>query len=357
MSNQTIQHLQSLLEEAIQQHLFTGAQLTIADAQQTIAALAVGTTRIRQKISIIPPMPVTTDTLFDVASITKPIVTAALVMKAVDEGALAFNQKLISIPQMVFPSWLLGDSIADLMCHQTQLPAWLDFHGSIPRTENREQAREHIIMTIARLNPRDDGRTWCYSDLGYILLGFILEQTYNQSLDALFREKIAAPLGFENSMVFTPLRYKPKKEIPATCPIGNDFVQGHPDDANTRALTHIAGHAGLFASANDITAYIQKLLRFDFPVQTQTIRYCLNFHSDRTPFALGWDRPTSEDSLSARKPGDPVLGHLGFTGCSVWFDLDTNRIITLLTNRTHTNSDPKSISELRRNIYQLAWAL
>ncbi len=352
-----IQKIQASLEEAINYRLFTCAQMTIADADSVIASLAVGNTRVSQKNSFVPSLPVTTDTLFDVASITKPIVTAALVMKAVEEDLLSFDQKLISIPQFVFPSWLLGDSIAQLLSHQTLLPAWIDFHGATPRIENHEQARDHILSTIARLNPRDDGTTWCYSDLGYMVLGFILELVYGKSLDDIFREKIAAPLGLEHEMVFTPLRYIMKKEIPATCPMGNDFIQGHPDDANARALSHIAGHAGLFASANAITTYIQKLLAFDFPVSQAIIQHCLNYRSELTPFALGWDRPTSADSLSGRMPTDPVLGHLGFTGCSVWFDLDTRRIVTLLTNRTHTNTDPKSISGLRRSIYKLAWSL
>ena len=357
MSDQIIQKIQASVEDAIRHQLFSCAQVTIADAHSIIASLAVGNTRISQNYSFVPPMPVTERSLFDIASITKPVVTAALVMKAVDEGVLSFDQKLISIPQFIFPPWLLGDSIAELLSHQTQLPAWIDFHGATPRVENHEQARDHILSTISRLSPRDDGTTWCYSDLGYMLLGFILELVYGKSLDAVFREKIAEPLGLENDMVFTPLRYFMKKEIPATCPMGNDFIQGHPDDANARSLSHIAGHAGLFASARAITIYIQKLLACDFPVSRQIIAHCLNYHSELTPFALGWDRPTTADSLSGRMPSDPVLGHLGFTGCSVWFDLNTKRIVTFLTNRTHTNADPKSISELRRSIYKLAWSL
>ena len=351
----TTEIIQQSLEDAISDKLFSCAQCVVADADRTIASIAVGKTRIEDRRSPIPSLTITPNTLFDVASLTKPLVTAALAMKAVDDGLIGFGQKLISIPSISFPSWLLGDSIESLLSHQTQLPAWIDFHGSTARRESHEQARDHFISVISRLDPREDDSSWCYSDLGYMLLGFILENAYNQNLDDAFKSRIAAPLGLSDDMMFTPLRYRMQKEIPATCPNGATYIQGHPDDANARALTHIAGHAGLFATANAITAFVQKLLSRSFPVSAETITHCLTYRSPRTPFALGWDRPTSEDSLSSRKPGDPVLGHLGFTGCSVWFDTETGRIITLLTNRTHTCDDPKAISKLRRELYKIAW--
>jgi len=263
----------------------------------------------------------------------------------------------VSIDGVQFPLWMLGNTVEQLLSHRTMLPAWVDFHSSMPRLEERKQTKQHFERTVMLMEPRTDDNSWCYSDLGYIYLGFILESLYGKPQNELFFEKIASPLGLERQMCYRPLHYFNQDQIAATCAYANGFIQGHPDDANARALAHVAGHAGLFSSAKNIDKYVRALLNHDFPCNSDTIDYFLNFRHIETPFALGWDRPTSEHSLSGRKPGDPVIGHLGFTGCSVWIDMDTKRVVTLLTNRTHCNSDPGSIATLRKEIHRICWRL
>lgn len=349
--------INEILEQGIKNRLYSAAQIVIGNRSRIIFSHAVGQTHtiVTKNRFCTAPEKITPNTLFDIASITKPLATAALVMCAVDEGLLHIEQKLVSLENLSVPSWLLGNTIGDLLSHQTELPAWEDWHGNLPRLEEHSHACAYFERQIQRLSPREDGKTWCYSDFGYILIGILLERIYQMPLDALFKQKIALPLGLENKMLYRPLHHIQQKTIVATAMYKNMPLQGHPDDANTRALTHMAGHAGLYASAESIAQYISVLLSGNFPCQRQTIDTFLNYHSEHTPFALGWDRPTSYDSLSGRTPDDNVIGHLGFTGCSVWVDLDTQSHVTFLTNRTHVNHDPKSLANTRRAIHQLAW--
>lgn len=348
-----------LLLSGIDNHLYSCAQLVISDKSSDILKICVGKTRSRcaKNDSLCRERTITSSTLFDVASLTKPLATTALVMKSIGDGKLSLKQKLISWNRLPLPSWCLSSSVEELLSHQTELPAWFDFHGQIPRRDDHEIAKSAFALACQSLSPREDGTTWCYSDIGFILLGFMLESVYASTLDALFRTKIAAPLGLDSEMMYCPLHRLERADIPATCPYMDAYIQGHPDDANARALTHMAGHAGLFASAQAISAYVRKLLARDFPCSSGLIDQFLTYRSSRTPFALGWDRPTSADSLSGRKPGENVIGHLGFTGCSVWIDLDTRRSVTFLTNRTHVNDVPQSLAELRREIHRQAWKL
>ncbi|MBO5754310.1 MAG: beta-lactamase family protein [Proteobacteria bacterium] len=349
-----------LIEYGIQHKLYSAAQIVVSNSSQILFSYATGQTHTlnkKQHCFCTTPEKISTHSLFDIASITKPLATAALMMCAIDDELLHIDQKLVSLQNLSVPPWLLGNTIGDLLSHQTELPAWEDWHGELPRLEEHEHACEYFERQIQRLSPRDDGKSWCYSDFGYILLGILLERTYQKPLDELFRLKIAKPLGLDKKIMYRPLHHVPQKSIVATAMYKNMPLQGHPDDANTRALTHMAGHAGLFASAETIATYLSALLNGHFPCKPKTIETFLNYRSTQTPFALGWDRPTSSDSLSGRTPQDNVIGHLGFTGCSAWIDLDKQSHVVFLTNRTHVNNEPKSLGETRRAVHKLAWSM
>ena len=357
--NAYLSRLNDILSQGIENKLFSAAQLVVSDPRSTLVSLAIGKTRTQKFKNDCNAVSyqITPRTLFDVASLTKPLATASLMMKAVEEKVFNIHQKLVSVDGMVFPPYLLSCTFANLLSHQTDLVAWTDFHGELPRRDDHQNALRHVMQQIAQTPPREDGKTWCYSDLGYILLGMMLEMAYGTDLGRLFNQKIARPLGLERDMMYVPLEHVNRADIVATCPYDGAYIQGHPDDANARAMTHIAGHAGLFANAEAIAAFVRALLSKNFPVIPEIIDTFITYTDPKTPYALGWDRPTSDDSLSGRKKGDHVIGHLGFTGCSVWIDLDTQRSITLLTNRTHLNQTPQSIAQLRRDIYKICWEL
>lgn len=346
-----------LLNDAIEQSQCSAAQFVVSDEDGIRADIALGMTlALKNKNPFQTPCPIDHATLFDIASLTKPLATAGLIMQAVDAGMIELGVKLVNFDSGGIPTWLLGSTIADLLTHRTLLPAWIDLSASKPGMSRLHAGRMPFESVIYHSEPRSDGATYCYSDLGYIILGFLLEDIYGESLVKLFADNIAAPLDLQEEMMFCPLHRIDKKTIVATCAIGRQFAQGHPDDSNARVLSHYAGHAGLFASARAIDAYVRALFNGTFPCSGELVREFVSYRSSDTPFALGWDRPSGDDSLSGAKVGDPVVGHLGFTGCSVWFNLETKRCITLLTNRTHLSDSAVGINDLRRKLYRLCWS-
>ena len=351
--------VRDILLKGIAEGLYSGAQLVVSEVDQTTLSLAVGTTRLRNTPNDLScsASSVTPHTLFDLASLTKPIATSTLMMLAYDDGIYSPEQKLIAINGMQFPAVVLGKKVGDLLSHQTPLPAVFDLHGAVPRCEDHFSATHYAQLDTLSITPRKDGETWCYSDVGYILLGMMIENAYGASLDKVFSTRITSKLGLQTSLLYNPLHWIPRATIAATSLYCGAYLQGHPDDANARALTHMAGHAGLFGSAEAVAAFVRAMLSGHFPIRRSTVVKFLTYRSPNTPFCLGWDRPTSDDSLSARKQTDNVIGHLGFTGCSVWIDMNTLRSVTLLTNRVHLQDNPKAINDLRREVYRLCWAM
>lgn len=346
-----------LLRDAIEQSQCSAAQFVVSDPNGIRADIALGTTMaLKNKNPFQSSLPIDHSTLFDIASLTKPLATAGLIMQAVDSGLLDLGVKLVNFDSGGIPTWLLGSTIADLLSHRTLLQAWLDLSASKPGMSRFHAGRMPFESAIYHSEPRSDGATYCYSDLGYILLGFLLEDIYGQSLVKLFANNIASALDLQAEMMYCPLHKIEKKKIVATCAIGRQFAQGHPDDSNARVLSHYAGHAGLFASARAVDAYVRALFDGSFPCSDKVVGDFVSYRHSDTPFALGWDRPTGENSLSGAKASDPVIGHLGFTGCSVWFNLESKRCVTLLTNRTHLSDSAAGINALRRKLYRLCWS-
>ena len=276
-----IQKLHDLLAQGISSNLYTAVQCVVASPNSKRISISLGKTRLHRYPSRLqcPVCEVNDQSLFDLASLTKPLATTALVMKAMDEGILEPHQKIINIVHGTLPSWLMGFTLEDLLTHSTPLIAWADFHHAQVTPDSHDNAVRRILAEICRLPPRTDIDVCCYSDLGFIILGYLLELCYAKPLNKLFLEKIALPLHLEKSMMYLPLHHTEDKNCVATHPfIGGYALQGHPDDDNTRAMVHVAGHAGLFATANAIADYVDALLGGTFPVSQKMIDYLEGIH-------------------------------------------------------------------------------
>jgi CubicO group peptidase (beta-lactamase class C family) len=342
--------LHDILSDAIRLGVFTGAQLVVSDLCSVRQRLCIG--RLSSDVS--SPL-VSFETLFDVASLTKPFVTATLVMIAIEEGHLSLDQCVGDLP-IVAPRGIHGSTLADLLSHSTDLQAWFDFSACTAGSVNRLEAMQRVACAIEVLPLRGDPHVGCYSDLGYILLGMLLEQCYSETIAELFDLKIATYLGLKSDMMFCPLQSFPASRCVATHFLRDGSVlQGLPDDDNVRCMGHMAGHAGLFSTAEGIATYVRAYLGNFFPSSRSLRERFLAYASSNFRFALGWDRPTGSDSLSGRGVGDPVRGHLGYTGCSVWFDLTTGISVTLLTNRSHCNHEPQTLAPIRKRLHRLIW--
>lgn len=354
------QALEQSLLSGLEKGLYSAVQCVVSDAYDARLSLAFGHTRdpeAHKHLYLEAPQAIDVHSLFDIASLTKALSTSALVLCAVSEGKLRLDQKLIHLSGLELPSHLLALTLSDLLSHRTQLEAWRDFRAPDGQFEARQNARRRILSDCYHAPARTDVAKACYSDLGYILLGFILEEIYGKSQDALFLEKIAKPLGLETSMMYCPLHHVDARRLVSTKWHEGYALTGHPDDDNCRSLSHVAGHAGLFASGLAVAKYLRRLLSSDFICSPELVMSFLRHRAPGSHYALGWDRPNGERSLSGRLAGEAVVGHLGYTGCSMWLDLDTRASVVLLTNRSHMNDEPSSIGELRRELHRLAWAL
>jgi CubicO group peptidase (beta-lactamase class C family) len=294
-------------------------------------------------------LPVFRDTLFDVASITKAVVTAVLAMREVGAGRIALETPVVEL----LPEFEGADrarvTIRQLLAHTSGLPA----HRPFWRTAAEAPSERRAISLLAAREPLEyePGTRAIYSDLGFILLGWLLERVTGERLDVLANKEIAAPLGLA-STTFMSLsdpeeraRLLGDRSIAATqlCPERHRVLIGEVDDLNAMAMGGVAGHAGLFSTAEELSRIAGALCtawRGDAGGETLVQRDVVRtFWSpsgvEGSTWRLGWDGPAAANSQAGTRFPRAGVGHLGFTGCSLWIDPAAKTWIVLLSNRVH----------------------
>ena len=274
--------------------------------------------------------PATTDTIFDLASLTKVIATAPLLMQLV-----AARRLLLSTPvRTLVPEWRAADrhdvTVTDLLEHCAGLPAWWDLYK---RNHSAREFAQEIGTLPLEYRPRTRS---IYSDLGFLLLGFIVAERGQRPLDAQFD----ALLG-DTGLLFRP----PTDRRVSIAPTENDTTwRGRPlvgevHDENAAELGGVAGHAGLFGSASAVGAYARFVLeslrrptRLGPPWLAQ--RFLQKSRVPRSSRALAWDTMLPTSSCGTRL-SRAAFGHTGFTGTSLWIDPVRDLYVVLLTNRVH----------------------
>lgn len=309
------------------------------------------------------------DALFDLASLTKPVCTGLLAMRLRQAGALALDHGLSHwFPTPEDPA-KERITVRHLLCNRSGLPAWRPFHTGVPPGACPvpvEEVRRKILAEPLLAPP---GTEEIYSDLGFMLLGWVLERLMEASLDALFRERIVRPLdlghaafrriGVEES---GRASRRPAAPVVATeqCPWRGRILRGEVHDENCYLLGGVAGHAGVFATAEDLDRIAQEIL-LGWRARSEVFSYeglheFLVRDPQRAPagtWALGWDTPTPGGSTSGRYFSSASCGHNGFTGTSLWIDLDREISVILLTNRIHPTRTNTAIRALRPRVHDL----
>ncbi|MEW6595066.1 MAG: serine hydrolase [Thermodesulfobacteriota bacterium] len=294
-------------------------------------------------------------TIFDLASLTKPLATALLLLTQVREGAVGPDDP---IGRFFVPAGTdkAGITLRDLLGHCSGLAAHRPFFQwltDIPQEERAERVAE-MIMDDPLLYPR--GSQAIYSDLGFLLLGLVAEQVGGQTLDILFEERIAAPLGLSGSLFFNRLGAARPGTYAATefCPWRGRVLAGEVSDENCFALGGVAGHAGLFGTTTAVLALVETIhdLWMGEPtplaIDPADVRHF--FTRQPTPgstWALGFDTPSAAGSTSGRFFSSRSVGHLGFTGTSFWIDPEQHAMVVLLTNRVHPSRENNRIKAFR----------
>jgi CubicO group peptidase (beta-lactamase class C family) len=298
---------------------------------------------------------ITDDTIFDLASLTKVLATATLAMRAVDDGALKLEDPVSAWLKEWRGADREGVTIRDLLAHASGLPAYLPFFRD---HSGRAEFEPAICRTPLEYRP---GTQSVYSDLGYILLGFVLEDARRDSTIAGRLDPastLAAQFGRIASLVTSePLTFNPPRVWrPRIAPTEFDAwrgrtLTGEVHDENAWALGGAAGHAGLFGTAAALGAFARAVLATlagdRILARPETFRsFIVRTGVPGSSRALGWDTMLPTSSCGTRL-SSTAIGHTGFTGTSLWIDWERDFYIVLLTNRVHPTRENDGIRGLR----------
>ncbi len=336
-----------LVNDALARGICSAIQLDVSRGAEITHRIAAGATATTPDAAIAP---VTPDTRFDIASLTKAVCTAVLVADAVESGLVALDDRCPSDISVASPT------LRDLLRHTSGLPALERAFETArsaknPRTETLER-----FATVPAAKERVG--TQCYSDVGYVALGLWVERVLGGTLAELFASRVAEPLGLRtigfgdgHSVDGDAATYAATE----WCPHRGRTLQGIVHDENCQTMGGQGGHAGLFGRACDVGAIARSLLGWGRSILSESAvaamwsRRCL---VDDGSYVLGWDTPSGPRSnAGSLMTRDATVGHLGFTGTSVWIDRRRQIAITLLTNRVHPARDEARIRELRPAIH------
>lgn len=298
-------------------------------------------------------------TFFDLASLTKPLVTSLSVMVLFEDGKLALDDTL---PQF-FKRNMAGKrdiNLYHLLTHSSGLPGHKDYYKKlikIPENQRKTKIIDWILDEEVRSVP---GTSTVYSDLGFILLGEIVERVSGESLDMFWRRTISIPLKLDNDLFFIKKIKTDSKRYVATgrCLWTHSELSGRVHDDNCRALGGVAGHAGLFGSTRGVARLCEAILsqfsgsRDSFVVNKKTLDFFFT-KKINSSWTLGFDTPSGLKSSSGCYFSDKSVGHLGFTGTSFWMDLNEGVCIVFLTNRVVCGEDLQYIKAVRPIVHDV----
>jgi len=344
------------MKQGLAEGVFPGAVLLVSRSERRVFFEAYG------KANIFTERPITVDTVFDLASLTKPLATTLAVMALIESKQLSLDRPLSDIWSSFKHSEKSGVCIDQLLTHVSGLPAYRPYYKEInclPETE-RHKALLDRLLHEPLLNP--PGKHTVYSDLGFMLLGLVIEKITGSRLDQFVSRKLFHPLGIKNLFFIDIHENNAHREFAATayCPWRGQLVQGGVHDENAFALGGVAGHAGLFGTAGAVEKLLSALLRAfattDGIFSRALVRQFLSrYHgADR---ALGFDMPSAEGSSAGKHLNrEATVGHLGFTGTSFWMAMDRSTIIILLTNRIHPSPANEGIKAFRPRLHDSVMA-
>jgi len=337
----------AIVRDAIEQRAFPGAALAVTYRGSLVVSQGFG----RFTYDEDAPQ-VQTETVFDLASVSKVVATTTVAMLLCERRRLSLDAPLANfLPEFVSlaprhqQAARKAVTIRMLLAHSSGLPA---YEKLFQFAQSRDELVRAALTTRLVAPP---GTRAEYSDIGFILLGEVLSRKTDLPLDLFAQQEMFTPLGMMHT------RFNPPPEWNAQIPPTEDdrtfrkrIVQGEVNDENAYVMGGVAGHAGVFAPATDVARFAECMLRGGVPLfQPATVK--LFTRREETPAgtsrALGWDTPSLLESSSGTLFSLASFGHLGFTGTSLWIDPGRRLSVTLLTNRTWPNRSSQAIRQVR----------
>ena len=342
------------LMESLVKDAYPGASLVVNANGETLINMTVGYAQLKPI-----ERPMRGGMLFDLASLTKALSTSLIVMKLVEKGALSLSQRVAElIPEFSRTNAGVNDAkdkvrVWMLLSHTSGLPAWLPLYKS---ASSRDELINQAITSFPVYEP---GSKVVYSDLNYIVLTALVERITGQRIDSLFQEMVAKPLNLSKAL-YNPLSRFSKDDVVATEYVNGDALVGVVHDENARAMNGVSGHAGLFATAEDAAKIADSLLesyRNGVFLSRPSIKAMWTpWACGESCYGLGWQiyrrgvTTSGGDFLTDGK----AFGHTGFTGTSLWIDVEMGLTIVLFTNRVHPSRDNRRIDYARPVLHNAA---
>lgn len=363
------QPVESAFEQAVAEGIFPGAVVLVAKDGEVVYERSFGYRSLAPRKT-----PMELGTIFDLASLTKPMATTVAIMLLVKEKKLRLDDLITRVIPMYGVLGKNLTTVRQLLNHSAGLPAWKPFHEEIIKHEKggrinfvaSRAAKNYVFEQIHRERSVTTPGSQClYSDLGFMILGEAIEVLTGNTLDRFCQEKIFRPLGLRATgfIDLTQLRthrLQPVEDMIApteNCPWRKKILCGEVHDDNAYAMGGVVGHAGLFSSARDVHTFLVRMShchegKDSFLPQPLVEEF---FKKDESSldanFALGWDTPSSERSASGHMFSPRSVGHLGFTGCSLWWDIEKRCHVVLLSNRVHPTRKNEKIKDFRPHIH------
>ncbi len=332
-----------ILRNAVARHAFPAAVVEAGDATAPLWREPFGSLTFDAGAA-----PASNDTIFDLASLTKVLSTTPLAMQQIERGAMALDDPVSQYLDTWQGADRAGVTVRDLLAHASGLPAWLPFFRD---HRGRDAFERAIAATALEYPPRSQS---IYSDLGFMLLGFILEG--GVSLATRF-DTMFAQMGIVQEVQFNPPALWHRRTAPTEQdPWRGRLLVGEVHDENAHALGGAAGHAGLFGTAAAVGDYARHLLQILDGRTGAFRRETLETFVTRRPDvpgssrALGWDTMLRTSSCGTRM-SPRAFGHTGFTGTSLWIDPDAGVYVVLLTNRVHPTRENDAMKLVRPAVH------
>ncbi|VFQ43397.1 beta-lactamase-related [Desulfoluna butyratoxydans] len=339
------------MADGVASRVFPGGQLLVMVDGEVVAEPCAGTLWTGGP-------EVTPDTLFDLASLTKPLAGATLAMALVAEGLLE-----IEAPVSRYLPWFTGGgresvTLRHLLDHSSGLPAWMPLYETLVTMPVAERAKGLRALLQGCSLEAPAGERVCYSDIGFMVLREVVEAVAGTDVRHLFEAKVRGPLGLRDVMYAPDLPEGRAVAATEACPWRHKTLCGEVHDDNAWAMGGAALHAGLFGTSREVGRLVWHLAShhrdgvagspFSRDVVTAFFR-----ESRGRGRGLGFDLPSARGSASGRYFSTGSVGHLGFTGTSFWVDPTRGVVVVLLTNRVHPSRENTAIRVFRPEVHDI----
>lgn len=366
--------IRAALQSAVDEGVFPGAQLAVRLRGELQCVVVAG------RLSSEPPgLPVQPATIYDLASLTKPLATGTSVLLLTQRAKVALEDPVQEVLAELEGTLIGQATVRDLLAHRSGLPGWrpfyerLDAGGVVPELSGGNQPVKQLVLKMIRDEPLIyvRGERSIYSDLGFMLLGFLVERLSGMPMDLWCEEAIVRPLR-ANPMMFSPTggltqlgATRSMADVSLIAPTEQDewrnrLLRGEVHDENAAAMGGVAGHAGLFGTAESVLAVSgawlcgyhgrESILDGELVRQFTTRQES----ATRSNWVLGWDTPSAPSS-SGSHFSEQSFGHLGYTGTSLWIDPLCELEVVLLSNRVHPSRRNEKIKAFRPYIHDLVY--